>query len=168
MPHCNTQLVRLLQYPPRHVRSPASGDHCTGANGKKAEWTRLHPEWNKAWTVDTWVACNNLFSCCWQLWGKKHWRRACSAPPTNSANILYVLVQKGRGKILRTHHQVRLCRQEGAPLNAIIRQEGIKTISTSPTYCTAGSAASAHQKRCMAQKSSWQTHLTLPHPLIKQ
>jgi hypothetical protein len=32
----------------------------------------------------------------------------------------YVLVQKGRGKILRTHHQVGLCQQEGAPFNDMI------------------------------------------------
>jgi hypothetical protein len=29
---------------PRHVQSPASGDHCTGSTGKKAEGTQLHPE----------------------------------------------------------------------------------------------------------------------------
>jgi hypothetical protein len=34
--------------------------------------------------------------------------------------ILYVLVGKRRGQILRTHHQVGLCWQEGAPFDAII------------------------------------------------
>jgi hypothetical protein len=38
----------------------------------------------------------------------------------NSAKILYVLVQKGRGKILWTHHPAGLCWQEGALFDAII------------------------------------------------
>jgi hypothetical protein len=42
--HCNVQQVCLVQNPPRHVRAPASGDHCTGTIGKKTEGTWLHPE----------------------------------------------------------------------------------------------------------------------------
>jgi hypothetical protein len=60
--------------------------------------------------------------------------------------ILYMLVRKGGGKILRTHHQVGLCWQEGAPFDAIICQEGIKALSASSTYHTAGSTISARQK----------------------
>ncbi len=70
--HCNTRRVCLLQNLPRHVWAPASGDHCTETIGKKAEVTRLHPEGNNAWAVDTWVASNHLFSCRWQLRGKMH------------------------------------------------------------------------------------------------
>ena len=73
--------------------------------------------------------------------GEEH----CLAPPTNGAKILNVLVRKGGGKMLRTHHQVELCWQDGAPFDAIICQEGIKALSASSTYRTAGSTASAHQ-----------------------
>ncbi len=116
-----------------------------------AEGTRLNPEQNNAWAVDTWVVSNHLFSCRWQLWGKRHWRRTCPAPPINGAKISYVLIQKGRGKILQTHHQVGLCWQEGAPFDAIICWESIKALSASSTYCTAGSAASSRQKSWMVQ-----------------
>jgi hypothetical protein len=51
--HCNTRQVHLLQNPPMHVWAPASGDHCAGTIGKKTEGTRLHPEQNNAWAVDT-------------------------------------------------------------------------------------------------------------------
>jgi hypothetical protein len=38
---------------PRHVWAPASEDHCAGAIGKKTERTRLHPEQNNTWAVNT-------------------------------------------------------------------------------------------------------------------
>ena len=141
--HCNTQWLCLLQNWPRHVWAPVSGDHCTGTIGKKAEGTRLQLEQIVAWAMDTWVASNHLFSCCWQLLGQIHLRRTCPAPSTNGAKILYVLIWKRRGKILPTHHQVGLCWQEGAPFNAIICWEGIKALSTSPTSPIAVSAVSA-------------------------
>ncbi len=43
-----------------------------------------------------------------------------------------MLVQKGRGKILQTHHQVGLIQQEGAPFDAIIHREGIKRFQRPP------------------------------------
>jgi hypothetical protein len=37
-----------------------------------------------------------------KFWGKIYWGRTHSVPDTNGAEISYVLVQKGRGNILRT------------------------------------------------------------------
>jgi hypothetical protein len=51
---------------------------------------------------------------------KIHWGRTCPAPDTNGEKILYVLIQKGRGKIFQTYHQMGLCRQEGARFYAIV------------------------------------------------
>ncbi len=157
--HRNTRRVRLLQNLPRNVWAPTSRDHHAGTVGKKTEGIRLHPEQNNTWAVDTWVAPNHFFSCCRQLWGKIHQRWTCPAPPTNGEEILYMLVQKWGGKTLQTHHQVGLYWQERAPFNAIIHQEGIKLLSASSTYCTAGSTASACQKviwwKSLTSKPTW-------------
>jgi hypothetical protein len=76
--------------------------------------------------------------------------------------ILYVLIRKGRGKILQTHHQVGLCWQEGAPFDAIIHWEDIKALSASPTYRTTGPAASAHQKDIWCKSPSSKPTWCLP------
>ncbi len=130
----------------RACTAPASGDHCPGDLGKKAEGTQVKPKQNNARTVDPWVAPNHFFSCCQQLWGKIHQGRTRSAPDTSGAEILYALVQKGRGKISRTYHQMGLCQQVGAPFNAIVCLEGIEAVPASPTYRTTRSAAPACQK----------------------
>jgi hypothetical protein len=57
-----------------------------------------------------------------------------------------MLVQKGRGTLLQTYHQIGLCRQEGAPFDAIVHGEGIEVVPASPTYPTTVQAAPACQK----------------------
>jgi hypothetical protein len=78
------------------------------------------------------VTSNHLFSCCRQLWGKIHWRRTCPAPPTNSAKILYLLIQKGREKILRTHHQMGLCWQKAHLLMPSYVEKALKRFQHPP------------------------------------
>ncbi len=56
------------------------------------------------------------------------------------------------------------CRQEGAPFDAIVRWEGIEAVPVSPTYCTAGSAAPAHQKDVWCKSSTCKPTQYLPTP----
>jgi hypothetical protein len=127
-------------------RLPQAGMIAQELLAKKAEGTWVQLKQNNARAVDPWVVPNHLFSCCQQLRGKIHQGRTRSAPDTSGAEILYVLVWKGRRKILQTYHQMGLCQQEGAPFNAIIHWEGIEAVPASPTYRTTGSAAPACQK----------------------
>ncbi len=75
-----------------------------------------------------------------------------------------MLVQKERGRILQTYHQMGLCRQEGAPFNAIVHWEGIEAVPASPTYPTAGSAAPACQKDIWYESLTCKPTQYLPTP----